>query len=77
MFLQDEVTSEKGQDPVDFVFHEGKIYIACYHGGGIPYADENGSTIEQFCTDLNGIHQKHILFFLSRLIVIIGLGNYG
>ena len=33
-----------GQNPIDFIFHNDSIYIACYNGGGIPYEDGSGST---------------------------------
>ncbi|MEP0365535.1 MAG: T9SS type A sorting domain-containing protein [Cyclobacteriaceae bacterium] len=42
--LYNETNFEKGQNPVDFVFYENKIYIACYNGGGVPYPDGTGST---------------------------------
>jgi hypothetical protein len=43
--IYNDTNPEKGQNPVDFVFHEGKIYIACYNGGGIPYSDGAGGTV--------------------------------
>jgi hypothetical protein len=43
--IYNDTNFEKGQNPVDFVFHEGKIYIACYNGGGIPYTDDYGYTV--------------------------------
>lgn len=43
--IYNDTNSEKGQNPVDFVFHEAKIYIACYNGGGIPWSDGTGSTV--------------------------------
>lgn len=43
--IYNDTNFEKGQNPVDFIFHEGKIYIACYNGGGIPYPDGTGSTV--------------------------------
>jgi hypothetical protein len=44
-----DTNSEDGQNPVDFVFHEGKIYIAYFNGGGIPYPDGTGSFTESGC----------------------------
>jgi len=44
--IYNDTNSEKGNSPVDMVFHEGKIYIACYGGGGTPYPDGNGSMVE-------------------------------
>lgn len=43
--VYNDTNADKGQNPVDFVFHEGKIYIACYNGGGIPYSDGTGTTV--------------------------------
>jgi hypothetical protein len=43
--IYNDTNAEKGQNPVDFVFHKGKIYIACYNGGGVPYSDGTGSTV--------------------------------
>lgn len=43
--IYNDTNLEKGQNPVDFVFHENHIYIACYNGGGNPYPDGTGSTV--------------------------------
>ncbi|MEP1097438.1 MAG: T9SS type A sorting domain-containing protein [Cyclobacteriaceae bacterium] len=43
--IYNDTNFEKGQNPVDFIFHEDNIYIACYAGGGIPYPDGTGSTV--------------------------------
>ena len=43
--IYNDTNLEKGQNPVDFVFHESHIYIACNNGGGNPYADGTGSTV--------------------------------
>ncbi|WP_303922891.1 T9SS type A sorting domain-containing protein [Draconibacterium sediminis] len=40
---------EKGQNPIDFVVHEDKIYIACYNGGGIPHAVGDGTYESSGC----------------------------
>jgi len=43
--IYNDTNSEKGKNPVDFVFHNDSIYIACYNGGGIPYSDGAGGTV--------------------------------
>ncbi|MFO7939940.1 MAG: T9SS type A sorting domain-containing protein, partial [Bacteroidales bacterium] len=43
--IYNDTNSEKGKNPVDFVFHNDSIYIACYNGGGIPYPDGTGGTV--------------------------------
>jgi len=43
--IYNDTDSQKGQNPVDFVFHKDSIYIACYNGGGTPYPDGTGSTV--------------------------------
>jgi hypothetical protein len=43
--IYNDTNFEKGQNPVDFVFYENKIYIACYNGGGIPYEDGFGGMV--------------------------------
>lgn len=43
--IYNDTDSQKGQNPVDFVFHGDSIYIACYNGGGNPYPDGTGSTV--------------------------------
>ena len=43
--VYNDTNSEKGQNPVDFIFHLNKIYIACYNGGGTPYPDGVGGTV--------------------------------
>lgn len=43
--IYNDTDMEKGQNPADFIFHEDKIYIACYNGGGVPYPDGKGSTV--------------------------------
>lgn len=42
--IYNDTNIDKGQNPVDFVFHNDSIYIACYNGGGIPYTDSSGSS---------------------------------
>ena len=41
--IYNDTDQDKGQNPVDFVFHNDSIYIACFNGGGIPYLDGTGS----------------------------------
>ncbi len=43
--IYNDTNFEKGQNPIDFVFHNDSIYIACYNGGGVPYPDGTGSTV--------------------------------
>ncbi|MEP2024728.1 MAG: T9SS type A sorting domain-containing protein [Reichenbachiella sp.] len=43
--IYDDTNMEKGQNPVDFIFHQDKIYIACFNGGGTPYSDGVGGTV--------------------------------
>ena len=43
--IYNDTNLEKGQNPVDFVFHENKIYIACFNGGGTPYPDGTGTYV--------------------------------
>ncbi len=40
-----DTNNENGQNPVDFVFNNDSIYIACYNGGGTPYPDGTGSYV--------------------------------
>ena len=39
----------KGQNPVDFVFHNDSIYIAFYNGGGKTYVDASGTSNSSGC----------------------------
>ncbi|NLR93838.1 T9SS type A sorting domain-containing protein [Flammeovirga agarivorans] len=47
--IYNNTSSETGQNPVDFVFYEDSIYIACFNGGGIPYVSNDGSTNSSGC----------------------------
>lgn len=47
--IYDDTNPEKGQNPVDFVFYNDSIYIACYNGGGIPYPDGLGEYVSSGC----------------------------
>lgn len=44
-----DTDSDKGQNPVDFVVHNDKVYIACYNGGGIPHAVGDGTYESSGC----------------------------
>lgn len=41
--IYNDTNADKGQNPVDFDFHNDSIYIAFYNGGGVPYPDATGS----------------------------------
>jgi hypothetical protein len=47
--IYNDTNLEKGQNPVDFIFHDNKIYIACYNGGGTPTSDGMGGTVSSGC----------------------------
>lgn len=47
--IYNDMDSDKGQNPVDFVVHDDKIYVACYNGGGIPHAVGDGTYESSGC----------------------------
>lgn len=47
--IYNDTNLEKGQNPVDFIFHENKIYIACFNGGGTPTPDGTGGFASSGC----------------------------
>ena len=46
--VYNDTSEEKGQNPIDFVFYNDSIYIACYNGGGIPHESEGNVSSGSF-----------------------------